>query len=79
MQNGIGIADIYCDAGMSGYDPHALTQRNVLLDKWGRVPGVSAQTIVLVEAQDRWARTPSVFDDMVEIVECSRLLWVEHQ
>lgn len=79
MQNGMGIADIYCDAGMSGYDPNALTQRNVLLDLWGRVPGASTQTIVLVESRDRWARTPSVSDDMVQIVECSRMLWAEHQ
>lgn len=77
MQNGIGIADVYCDAGMSGYKPHALKQRNVLLDKWGRVPDTQSQTLVLVESRDRWTRTPSVFDELVELVECSRDLWMQ--
>lgn len=77
MQNGISICDIYCDAGLSGYDPNALTQRNMLLDRWGREPSLVHQTLVLVESLDRWARTPSVFDKTVELVECSKGLWMQ--
>lgn len=77
MQNGISICDIYCDAGLSGYDLNALTQRNMLLERWGRQPSLGDQTIVLVESHDRWARTPSLFDETVKLVECSKGLWMQ--